>query len=323
MTFSDALPFILVGLALLVLVVALFYFSNRKTNVVASDKRDVLDEGAAPAARNQALIDAPRSVEQNVGATSAAANSDTIAAAGAAADAEAGAVVQPTVTPTPPAPAPAPTPGGTSDDLTTIKGVGPKLVTLLNEQGNTSFAQIAAWTDADIARVDAQLGRFKGRITRDNWVEQAKLLASGDESGSRRNSVATGKIRNETVQPVLHSAKKNREDTMSQRILVAEDELIVAFDLCDTVAEAGFEVVGPHSGISSAMLAFQKESPTSRSSISRSMTAWFTPLLGNWPMKTCRSSFTPDGTAARKCKSIPQWRPRWRNLARPPKCSKP
>lgn len=46
-----------------------------------------------------------------------------------------------------------------------------------------------------------------------------------------------------------------------QRILVAEDETIVAFDLCDTVAEAGFEVEGPHSGISSAMLAFQKQKP--------------------------------------------------------------
>ena len=48
---------------------------------------------------------------------------------------------------------------------------------------------------------------------------------------------------------------------MTHTILVAEDELIVAFDLCDTVAEAGFEVQGPHSGISSAMLAFQKEKP--------------------------------------------------------------
>lgn len=48
---------------------------------------------------------------------------------------------------------------------------------------------------------------------------------------------------------------------MTQRILVAEDELIVAFDLCDTVAEAGFEVEGPHAGISSAMLAFQKDKP--------------------------------------------------------------
>lgn len=64
-----------------------------------------------------------------------------------------------------------------------IKGVGPKLVTILAEQGVTSFAQIAAWTDADIARVDATLGRFAGRITRDQWVEQAKFLAQGDQSG--------------------------------------------------------------------------------------------------------------------------------------------
>ncbi|BDW83206.1 hypothetical protein MACH24_26440 [Erythrobacter sp. Dej080120_24] len=48
---------------------------------------------------------------------------------------------------------------------------------------------------------------------------------------------------------------------MSQKILVAEDEMIVAFDLCDTIEEAGFEVEGPHAGISSAMLAFQKEKP--------------------------------------------------------------
>ncbi|MDJ0642359.1 MAG: response regulator [Erythrobacter sp.] len=48
---------------------------------------------------------------------------------------------------------------------------------------------------------------------------------------------------------------------MSQRILVAEDEFIIGVDLCDTVEEAGFEVEGPHAGISSAMLAFQKEKP--------------------------------------------------------------
>jgi DNA-binding response OmpR family regulator len=45
------------------------------------------------------------------------------------------------------------------------------------------------------------------------------------------------------------------------RILVAEDEFIVAFDLCDTVKEAGFEVEGPHSEISTAMLAVQKSRP--------------------------------------------------------------
>ena len=48
---------------------------------------------------------------------------------------------------------------------------------------------------------------------------------------------------------------------MTQKILVAEDEMIVAFDLCDTVEEAGFQVEGPHAAITSAMFAFQKEKP--------------------------------------------------------------
>lgn len=48
---------------------------------------------------------------------------------------------------------------------------------------------------------------------------------------------------------------------MAQRVLVAEDELIVAIDLCETITEAGFDVEGPHAGVSSAMLAFQKEKP--------------------------------------------------------------
>ncbi|GIX20536.1 MAG: hypothetical protein KatS3mg120_2212 [Erythrobacter sp.] len=55
-------------------------------------------------------------------------------------------------------------------------------MTLLGELGVTSYAQIAAWSEADVARIDAQLGRFKGRITRDQWIEQARLLAAGDEA---------------------------------------------------------------------------------------------------------------------------------------------
>lgn len=69
---------------------------------------------------------------------------------------------------------------GAADDLTRLKGVGPKLAAQLNALGVTSFAQIASWNEADIDRIDDQLGRFKGRIRRDNWIEQAKLLASGD-----------------------------------------------------------------------------------------------------------------------------------------------
>ena len=59
----------------------------------------------------------------------------------------------------------------------------PKLVALLGELGVTSYAQIAAWDAADVERIDAQLGRFKGRITRDQWVAQAQLLAAQDEAG--------------------------------------------------------------------------------------------------------------------------------------------
>jgi len=47
----------------------------------------------------------------------------------------------------------------------------------------------------------------------------------------------------------------------AQRILVAEDEPIVAYDLCETIEEAGFEVEGPHRDISAAMLSFQKVKP--------------------------------------------------------------
>lgn len=155
-TIQEALPFILLGLALLVALWIIFR-ASRKTKVIGEKDGDVLDDGAGPAARNQALIDAPRSVEINTGETSASANSDTVAAAPALADA--------------------------ADDLKRIKGVGPKLVTMLAEQGITTFEQIASWNDADIERVDAGLGRFQGRITRDKWVEQAKLLAAGDESG--------------------------------------------------------------------------------------------------------------------------------------------
>jgi predicted flap endonuclease-1-like 5' DNA nuclease len=76
-----------------------------------------------------------------------------------------------------------PAPAGPADELTRMKGVGPKVAALLNGLGITRFDQIAEWSDDDVARVDAQLGAFKGRIARDQWVEQARLLAAGDTAG--------------------------------------------------------------------------------------------------------------------------------------------
>ena len=64
------------------------------------------------------------------------------------------------------------------DDLKELSGVGPALEKKLHEAGVTTFAQIAAWTEADIADMDEKLS-FKGRIEREGWVEQAKELAKG------------------------------------------------------------------------------------------------------------------------------------------------
>ena len=68
---------------------------------------------------------------------------------------------------------------GGADDLKLIKGVGPKLEGVLNDMGIYHFDQIAAWTAAEVAWVDERL-KFKGRIERDGWIEQAKSLANGD-----------------------------------------------------------------------------------------------------------------------------------------------
>jgi predicted flap endonuclease-1-like 5' DNA nuclease len=72
---------------------------------------------------------------------------------------------------------------GEPDNLRQIKGLGPKLSSTLATLGITRFDQIAAWKSDDIAKVDAHLGTFKGRIARDNWIEQAGFLASGDVAG--------------------------------------------------------------------------------------------------------------------------------------------
>lgn len=69
------------------------------------------------------------------------------------------------------------------DDLLLVKGIGPKVAALLAGEGVTRFEQIAAWGNADIAAIDDKLGTFRGRPTRDKWVEQAGYLARGDRAG--------------------------------------------------------------------------------------------------------------------------------------------
>jgi predicted flap endonuclease-1-like 5' DNA nuclease len=68
--------------------------------------------------------------------------------------------------------------GGTADNLKEIEGIGPAMEKLVNELGFFHFDQIASWSDADVAVVDGEMKSFKGRITRDRWVAQAKLIVS-------------------------------------------------------------------------------------------------------------------------------------------------
>ncbi|MFZ5708566.1 MAG: hypothetical protein ACOY4T_02600 [Pseudomonadota bacterium] len=67
--------------------------------------------------------------------------------------------------------------GGRADDLKLIRGIGPVLEAMLNAEGIWHFDQIAAWKARDIAEIDARIGRFRGRITRDEWVRQARILS--------------------------------------------------------------------------------------------------------------------------------------------------
>jgi predicted flap endonuclease-1-like 5' DNA nuclease len=139
--------------------------------------RDVLDEGAAPARRNAALIDAPPAAAivpppVSVGmagigeVVSQAAEAEVAAAAVPVAE---GPVAE--------------GPIAEGDDLARIKGLGPKLRATLAGLGVTRFEQIAGWSDADLDDLDSKLGSFAGRPRRDNWVEQAKLLSAGDTAG--------------------------------------------------------------------------------------------------------------------------------------------
>jgi predicted flap endonuclease-1-like 5' DNA nuclease len=116
---------------------------------------------------------------------------DAIAAAASPEAAEPERVSTPSPDPAPrperaPVPVPKPAPKAATprpaDDrpLTTIKGLGPKVAGILGELGVTRIDQIAALGAAEAETLDAQLGAFTGRMARDRWIDQAKLLSAGD-----------------------------------------------------------------------------------------------------------------------------------------------
>ena len=156
------------GIVVLLALLVAWWIMRRPTQRVRAETIDVLTPGAAPAARNTLLVDAPpviplpaSDVMGGIGEVIAAAATHRAQAASAATQTHA----------------------GDADDLTRIKGLGPKIAALLRGLGITRFDQIAGWGEDDIALIDPQLGTFQGRIVRDNWVEQARYLSAGDVSG--------------------------------------------------------------------------------------------------------------------------------------------
>ena len=216
------------GVALAALLIAWWLLSRPgKADRRREYQPDVLDDGVAPAARNQALIDAAPAAQVVMPPmmSDALGGMGEIVARAAQAEVEEARAAEVTPPP-PPEPVPerrpvpeviaepVPMPGldetaspdqtadeqqhpdsvsepevapvaapPAGDDLSKIKGLGPKLQTLLPTLGLSTYAQIAALTEADLVALDAQLGPFVGRPARDGWVEQAKYLAAGDVAG--------------------------------------------------------------------------------------------------------------------------------------------
>lgn len=202
------------ALALVIgLLVAWWLFGRAATPRDRSYRPDVLDEGQGPAQRNQALIDAPPAaqiVPPPLASDALGGMGEIVAMAAqaeVAAQKEVPAPAEPAPAPEPeqvPAPTPEPAPAvpeetpaepevepapppsapatAAADDLSKIKGLGPKLQALLPQLGITTYAQIAALDDAALAELDGKLGAFAGRPKKDNWMDQARHLAAGDKA---------------------------------------------------------------------------------------------------------------------------------------------
>jgi predicted flap endonuclease-1-like 5' DNA nuclease len=154
-------PVILVGL-LVGILVGYFIFRPRQ-RVTLSDDRPVRPHMAVAAADPQ-----PHSTHRGIADEAARATSDV-----------AGQILGANVS------GQLPTAEGEPDDLQKLKGVGPKLAAMLNAMGLTRFEQIASLSPGQVEAIDADLGAFRGRMTRDRIVEQAHYLARGDLDGYR------------------------------------------------------------------------------------------------------------------------------------------
>ncbi|WCT76861.1 hypothetical protein [Novosphingobium humi] len=170
----QSYPLAIVGALVLLALLAGLLLRRGKATRERHRAPDAMDEGVGPAQRNSALINAP-SAASKVSLRPVEPVADVAVKVEAEVEPDAFGELAEAVA--------AQEAATQTDDLTRIKGLGPKLKARLAELGVVSFAQIAGWSEADIAAIDAQLGTFAGRATRDQWVAQAQFLASGDIAG--------------------------------------------------------------------------------------------------------------------------------------------
>lgn len=186
--------------AVLAAIIVLWLLSRPKKERIRSHRPDVLDEGVGPARRNQALIDSAPAAsgvahehEPPLAPEGMAGLDIAIGAAALAHDEHMHHAAE-VADQMPATPEDAQAVAAAikidaadhperADDLLRIKGLGPKILAMLGDMGISRYDQIAAWNDEDVQRIDAQLGRFSGRITRDDWRTQAEYLARGDHAG--------------------------------------------------------------------------------------------------------------------------------------------
>ena len=84
----------------------------------------------------------------------------------------------------------APSAMGSGDDISLIGGIGPKIHMALTNMNVTTFAQIAAWTPADVERIETEI-KQKGRVAREEWIEQAKELMAGKPPRAKTDKART------------------------------------------------------------------------------------------------------------------------------------
>ena len=89
---------------------------------------------------------------------------------------------------------------GVPDDLKRIKGIGVVLEKKLHGLGVINYGQIAGWSQGDIDKMSEVLD-FKGRIERENWIEQARILASGGITDFARR-VDRGEVETSKPRPI-------------------------------------------------------------------------------------------------------------------------